>query len=239
MINKDAWISSLPNNNIKNEGSNNQLNNEKWIKTIPKVNKQNSIKKYSLIIVLFVSGLLFVSIVKNESRNLQVNIDNLEKSINLIKFNLDQAILDNEVITSPENISRLAKEYLSNNFVTYKKSQIKYLKNENKDSDESVKITSYSYNEKQDLKKKLKLTVTDKIEKKKTEIRKLKELYSQPEEIPGAIKTKVVQKIEEKKIELTKIYSSPKSVISDKKVQKWAAVQVVKVFLGMPIVPGK
>ena len=70
MINKDAWISSLPNNNIKNEGSNNQLNNEKWIKTIPKVNKQNSIKKYSLIIVLFVSGLLFVSIVKNESRNL-------------------------------------------------------------------------------------------------------------------------------------------------------------------------
>ena len=30
-----------------------------------------------------------------------------------IKFNLKQAILDNEVITSPENISKLAKEYLN------------------------------------------------------------------------------------------------------------------------------
>ena len=71
-----------------------------------------------------VCGLLFVSVVKNETRNLQKEINNLETSINLIKFNLDQAFLDNEVITSPENISRLAKEYLNINFISYKRSQI-------------------------------------------------------------------------------------------------------------------
>ena len=40
---------------------------------------------------------------------------------------MNQAILDNEVITSPENISRFAKEYLNTNFVFYKKSQIRQL----------------------------------------------------------------------------------------------------------------
>ena len=60
--------------------------------------------------VLFICGLLFVSVVKNETRNLQKEINNLEANINLIKFNLDQAILDHEVITSPENIS-FSKKY--------------------------------------------------------------------------------------------------------------------------------
>ena len=35
------------------------------------------------------------------------------------------------------------------------------------------------------------------------------------------------------------LYSSPQEVITLEKAQKWAAVQVVKVFLGMPIIPGK
>ena len=76
---------------------------------------------------LFIFGLLFVSVVKNETRNLQKEINNLEASIGLIKFNLDQAVLDNEVITSPENVDRLAKLYLDSNFTFYRKSQIKEL----------------------------------------------------------------------------------------------------------------
>ena len=67
--------------------------------------------------VLFVCGLLFVSVIKNETRNLEKEINSLRASNNVIKFNLDQAILDNEVITSPENISRLAKEYLNTDLV--------------------------------------------------------------------------------------------------------------------------
>ena len=121
MINNDKWISSLPGNNKRFSHDINQLDHDKWIKTIPRKKAHNSVRKYSLISIAFVCGLLFVSVIKNETRNLQKEINNLEKSINLIKFNLDQAFLDNEVISSPENISRLAKEYLNIDFVSYKK----------------------------------------------------------------------------------------------------------------------
>ena len=100
--------------------------------------------------VLFVCGLLFVSVVKNGTRNLEKEINNLRASVNVVKFNLDQAILDNEVINSPENISRLAKEYLDIDFITYKKSQIRQLNEDtktiikvnNKDNNLSTKIKS-------------------------------------------------------------------------------------------------
>ena len=121
MINQSRWISSLPKIKTKFSETTNQLDHDRWINTIPKKNTYNSVKKYTLISTLFVCGLLFVSAVKNETRKLQREINNLEASINVIKFNLDQAILDNEVITSPENVSQLAKKYLSTNFVAYKK----------------------------------------------------------------------------------------------------------------------
>ena len=85
----------------------------------------------------------------------------------------------------------------------------------------------------------IKLGITKEIEKKRTEIRKLRELYSKPESIPGEIKTQVTKKIEKKKIELKNLYNSPKETITLKKAQKWAIVQVVKAFLGMPMIPGK
>ena len=129
MINKDKWINSLPKDKIEPNQEGYQLDSGRWENTIPKKRTFNSVKKYSLMLVLFVSGLLFVSVVKNETRNLQKEINNLEASINDIQFNLNQAILDNEVITSPENISRLAKEYLNTDLISYKKSQIRSLNN--------------------------------------------------------------------------------------------------------------
>ena len=240
MINQDKWISSLRKTNIKFDEKIIQVDHHRWENTIPKkdtfntVKKYsfNTVKKYSLMTFLFFCGLLFVSAVKNETRNLEKEINNLRASNNVIKFNLDQAILDNEVITSPENIARLAEEYLNTDFISYKKSQIKHL-------DEHTEIFTKPEKKNNNLKESIKLEITKKIEKKKTEIRKLQELYSNPETIPGEVKTQVAIKIEEKKNELKNLYSSPKETITLKKVRKWAAVQVVKVFLGMPIIPGK
>ena len=165
----------------------------------------------------------------------------MKKSINLIKFNLDQAFLDNEVITSPENISRLAKEYLNINLISYKRNQIKRLDDDMDVISEPVEkdVSSKSVEKNEKFSENLKKGIAKKIEKKRTEIRKLQELYAQPETIPGEIKIQVAKKIKEKKTELKKLYSSPKEVITLEKAQKWAAVQVVKVFLGMPIIPGK
>ena len=169
MINQDKWINTLPNINEKLSETTNQLDHGRWIDTIHKKNKYNSVKKYSLIITLFVCGLLFVSAVKNATRNLQKEINNLEVSINAIKFNLDQAILDHEVITSPENVSLLAEKYLNTNLVSYKRSQIKQLNNANKEYTKISKIIK----EEGDKKKKkkfsdnIKTQVAKKIEKKR------------------------------------------------------------------------
>ena len=241
MINKDKWIGSLPGKNTRFSNTINQLDHDKWIKTIPKKKSHNSVRKYSLMSIVFVCGLLFVSAIKNETRNLQREINNLETSINLIKFNLDQAFIDNEVITSPENISRLAKEYLNINFISYKKNQIKRLGDDMDIISEPVEkdVSSKSVEKNEKLSATLKKRIVKKIEKKRTEIRKLQELYAQPETIPEEIKIQVAKKIKKKKTELKKLYSSPKETITLEKVQKWTAVQVVKVFLGMPIIPGK
>ena len=245
MINQDKWISSLRKTNIKFDEKIIQVDHHRWENTIPKkdtfntVKKHsfNTVKKYSLMTILFVCGLLFVSAVKNETRNLEKEINNLRASNNVIKFNLDQAILDNEVITSPENIARLAEEYLNTDFISYKKSQIKHIDEHTETFTKTENAKTEKKNNK--LKESIKLGITKKIEKKKTEIRKLQELYSNPETIPGEVKTQVAIKIEEKKNELKNLYSSPKETITSKKVQKWAAVQIVKAFLGMPFIPGK
>ena len=217
------------------------INKNKWINTISKRNTYNSVKKYSLMAILFVCGLLLVSAVKNETRNLQKEINNLEASINVIKFNLDQAVLDNEVITSPGNISLLAKEYLNADLVFYKKSQIKQLNDETKKFSTINKIKKEKINEKKikKLSVSIKSQVVKRIAKKRTEIRKLQKLYHNPKSIPGEIKTQVVYQIKEKKTGLRNIYRSPKDIATLEKVGRWTVVQVVKAFLGMPIIPGR
>ena len=238
MINQDKWIDSLLKTNIKFNEETNQIDHYRWINTISKkktyntVRKYSSVKKFTLMTVLFVCGLLFVSALKNGTRNLEKEISNLTASVKAIKFNLDQAILDNEVITSPENISRLAKEYLDTDFISYKKSQIRQL---NEDTKTVIKINKKDNN----LSTKIKSGITKQIAKKKTEIRKLQELYSNPGSLPGAIKTQVAMKIEKKKIELKNIYNAPKDIFTLERVGRWSIVQVVKLFLGMTIIPGK
>ena len=241
MINQDKWISSLPNINTESNKIANQLDKSRWTNTIPKKKTHNSVKKHFLIATLFVSGLLFVSAVKNETRNLQKEINNLEASINVIKFNLDQAILDNEVITSPENISLLAKEYLNIDLVPYRSFQIKQLNDENEKLTKVSKIKEEKIDKKKtkNLSTSIKTQVVKRIKEKKTEMRKLQELYSNPKSIPDEIKKQVAVRIEEKKIELKNIYSAPKDILTLERVGRWSVVQVVKLFLGMPIIPGK
>jgi len=241
MIDPNIWVNSLPKNKIGSHNEKNQLDSNRWINTIPKKNTNNSIKKYSITTVLFIAGLLIVSIVKNETRNLQKEINNLQASINITRTNLKEAKLDHEVITSPENLSKLAKEHLEFNLVSYKKNQIIQF---DKDSQIQVikKVSNHKKIEKEkskDLTSKIKSTIIQKVEKQKTDIKKFQKFYSKPKLIPKKIKTKISQTVKKQSSELKKVYSSPKEVISFAKVQKWTAIQIVKVFLGIPIVPGR
>ena len=78
-----------------------------------------------------------------------------------------------------------------------------------------------------------------KLKKKKAEIKKLQDLYNNPESIPKEIKTGLARQIHEKKNELKDIYNSPSQTITFERFQKWGVVQIVKAFLGIPIIPGR
>jgi len=238
MINKSKWINTLPDTSLKNDEEINKLDYEKWTNTVPKKNSYDSIKKYSLVSILFVSGLLLVSIVKNETRSLQKEINKLEVSINVINFNLEQAILDNEVITSPENISLLAREHLNKELIFYKRSQIKKLDSKN-EKFTKINITKDGKTNKKkigDLKKSLKLKISEKFNNEKNSIKKI---YSDPKTIPKNVKKKITSKIQAKKDEIKSLYDQPQEVLASKRVTKWGAIQLVKAFIGIPIVPGR
>ena len=215
MINHHKWINSLPKPKKEIIETINQLDYENPLNEIPKRNSYSSVKKYTLLTAIFICGLIFVSIVKNETRNLQKKINNLEASIDLIKFNLDQTFLDHEIITAPENISLLAKKYLDIDLAPYKRSQIKKLNANNE-----------------------KVTKIDKKEKRGN-TKKLKELYAHSKSMPNKIKTQVASRIEKKKGEIVNLYHEPKSLITLERAGRWTVVQLVKAFLGIPTLPGR
>ena len=237
-IDPKKWVDSLPNSNIKYFDENGKLNSDKWINTLATLpKKNNSTKKYSLVITLFVIGVIIVSVIKNETRYLQKEIHTLKVLINDIKLDLHQSVLDHEVITSPANVSRLAKEYLDSDFSPFKRSQIRQL------NEESVILTKLgkkkNFDEINGLKKKIKYQVAKKIKEKKLELKKLEEIYSNPKNLPDEVKSQVAKKIDKTKNSLKKLYSSPEEVLTSDRIQRWAVVQVVKVFLGIPVIPGK
>ena len=78
MINHHKWIDSLPKAKKEIIETINQLDHENPLNEIPKKDSYSSVKKYTLLTVIFICGLIFVSIVKNETRNLQKEINNLE-----------------------------------------------------------------------------------------------------------------------------------------------------------------
>ena len=214
-----------------------KINPDKWIPE--KKSKINFNKKYTLVISFFIFGLILVSTIKNETRKLQKEISNLQFSLNTMKITLHEANLDHQYLTSPDNIDKLAKKYLETDFTFYKKSQIVPL-NEKKET-----LTKAVNNKKNLTKKNTNLSdkiiskIAKKIEIKKIELQKIQETYSNPNDLPVIVKDQVAKKIESGKSNIKKIYYEPRGTIKDKKLQKWAAVQVIKAVLGIPIVPGK
>ena len=231
----------MENNNHGWETKSYKLESNKWTNTPSSEKKKilnnkfsdSSTTKYYLMTIFFIVGLMTVSIIKNETRNLQKEIGLLQTSINIVKHDLYQSTLEHAVITSPENISILAKEYLDSSFLAYKNIQIKKLNSEKKIS------SILKNNKKKNIKEKSQLMLAKKVESKKNELISLKKFYYNPKIIPGEVKTRVSKKIEIAKDEMKALYNDPKEGFRTKRIYKWGAVQVVKVMLGIPVVPGK
>ena len=233
MIDHNIWTKTLPGNNKDTINKEEQLNPEVWPNSLPKKKPNITFKKYSLLTTGFIVGLIFVSVIKNETRNLEKELIKLQAQVDKLKFELYQAKLDHEVITSPENISKLANEYLDLELDTYKKNQIKNL-------DENYeKLAKLNEKKNKIISKKMKAKIVNKIAEKKVELQKLQEIYSNPDELPEKLRTEVESKIVKTKEEIKNLYCNPKDYLTEARVQRWAFVQVFKAFLGMPIIPGK
>ena len=182
-IDPDIWTNTL----IKKKDitKDSEINSNKWLESVPKKENDNLFKKYSLVSTLFVLGLIAVSFIKNETRNLEREITELQKSIYEYKFNLHQATLEHEVITSPENISLLVNDHLESDFVYYKSDQIKDLAS----SEENFsKMKAISTQKKKKLSSLAKTQIKNSINKKKQDLAKLKKMYSEPKTLSEEVK---------------------------------------------------
>ena len=70
-------------------------------------------------------------------------------------------------------------------------------------------------------------------------VREIQQFYSNPKLIPTKIKKKLSLSVEEKRSKIESIINDPHDIFTAKKISKWTAMQVVKLFFGLPVIPGR
>ena len=236
-LDSKIWLDTLPNIKKTNREENYNLDSERWVNTLPAKKTKNRIRGYLITVTFIVFGLILVPVIKNKTRSLQKEINKLHVSINEIKSDLHKAELDYEVITSPKNISNLAKEYLESDLVHYNKSQIKEIGEEDNLYTKLQVIENGNKIEK--ITNKAKKSIKKKIEKQKAELKKLEDIYANPSSLPKEVKLQIAQRIENTKKKISDLKESPKDIFTPSKIAKWTGIQIVKAFFGMPVIPGK
>ena len=176
-----------------------------------------------LILIILITGLILTSSIKNKTRLLEKELVNLNNEINNLSFNLAEATLDFEYLTTPKNISFLAENFLEENFSHYnrsidenfsyyKKSQVKKITKQKKNSAGLKKSINYNTFSEPNIEKPIynNLYLANNTNNTRLHIAKKNNNTS-----PQIQKKKIVSK----------------------KVQKWVGVQVIKALLGIPSMP--
>jgi len=223
-----------------------------------------------LILIILISGLIFTSLIKNKTRLLEKELLYLDKEINILSSDLSEASLDFHYLTTPERISLLAKNFLNENFMYYKESQIKksikpkkdliILKKLRNDYIFSQLSTSEFANKKTNIIKEIdsgqlliakrKESQIKKLIKPKKDLvilKKLKNDYTFSQLNTNEFtnkKTNVTKEIDNEQLIIAQRIDSKnpqksKKIISSKKVQQWAGIQIIKALLGIPTIPFK
>ena len=161
--------------------------------------------KNILILTTLIFGLIFTSLIKNKTRSLEKKLAKLNNEIIILNSNLEEATLDLEYLTTPKNISLLARNFLEEDFTYYKNIQI---------YDSINEIDKILHSEKWE-----KHYPFDKLalEKKSN-----KNLY-------------FIRSSDIKRLSITE--EKKEKTINQKKIQRWAGIQVIKAILGFPMLP--
>ncbi len=216
-----------------------------------------------LISITLISGLVFTSLIKNKTRLLEKELFYLDNEINSLNFNLNEASLDFEYLTTPKRISLLAKDFLDEDFSYYKESQIKkpikpvkdsaILKKSRNENTVSQFSTEESVNKKSNIAKEIdnrQLLITKKIE-----IQITGDAFTGEETVKYlAILKKSkndntfshlsTEESVNKKSNVTKEIDNrqsqgSKEIAVSQKVHNWMGLQIVKSLLGIPTIPVK
>ena len=83
--------------------------------------------KNIMLFLVFIFCLIFTSLIKNNTRSVEKNLLMLRYDILKLNSQIEEAKLELEYLTSPENIKVLSKTYLDEDFKYYDVSDIKKL----------------------------------------------------------------------------------------------------------------
>ena len=216
-----------------------------------------------LILITLISGLIFTSLIKNKTRLLEKELLYLDNEINSLNFNLNEASLDFEYLTTPKHISLLAKDFLDEDFSYYKESQIKkpikpekdlaILKKSKNDNTVSQFSTEESVNKKSNIAKEIdnrQLLITKKIEIQITgdafvgeeTVKYLAILKKSKND--NTVSQFSTEESVNKKSNIAKEIDNrqsqgSKEIAVSQKVHNWMGLQIVKLLLGIPAIPVK
>jgi hypothetical protein len=183
-----------------------------------------------LILITLISGLIFTSLIKNKTRLLEKELFYLDNEINILSTDLSEASLDFHYLTTPKRISLLAKNFLNENFMHYKEFQIKKSIKSEKDLVVLKKLKNdNTFN---------KLNTNEFVNKNTNEF-----VNKNTNEFVNK-KTNVTKSFDDNQLLIAKRIGNKnpqksKKIISSKKAQQWAGIQILKAFLGIPTVPFK
>ena len=84
-------------------------------------------KKYIFLIFFFIFGIFFISIIKNETRDIEKNIRNINAKIFTLNTELHEAGLDYNYLSSAANLSILSEKIFKDKLNFYDTKQFSYI----------------------------------------------------------------------------------------------------------------
>lgn len=84
-------------------------------------------KSFIIPLILLVFGISFTSFYKNKSKNLEEKIAKKKGDIYELRKSNELELKENIFLKSPENIKKLANEYLDKDYIFFEKKNIEYL----------------------------------------------------------------------------------------------------------------
>ena len=100
-------------------------------------------KKYIFLIFFFIFGIFFISNIKNETRDIEKNIRNINAKIFTLNAELHEAGLDYNYLSSAANLSILSEKIFKDELNFYGTKQFSYIKLEtiNNSNNQKAELT--------------------------------------------------------------------------------------------------